>query len=323
MSFGGPDGPEDVRPFVANVLRGRPVTAERVEQVVSQYMLFGGRSPINDHNRALLAALERDFAAQGRPRRLYWGNRNWTPYLAETVAHMRDDGVTNAAVFVTSAYSSYSGCRQYLEDMEQARRQVGPGAPELFKLRPYYNHPGFVAPLADGLRAALAEAGQDATVLMSAHSLPVPAAAACDYEQQLRECAALVAAEAGLAPDAWQLVYQSRSGRPGQPWLEPDVVDAIGRLPAGPGAVVVAPIGFVSDHMEVVYDLDTRAARAAEARGLRMVRSATPGTDGRFVRMVSQLMAETENPGSAPRLALGPSGPRRSPCPAGCCPASR
>ncbi|MDE3203670.1 MAG: ferrochelatase [Acidobacteriota bacterium] len=320
LSFGGPDQPEDVRPFLANVLRGRPVSDERVEQVVSQYMQFGGRSPINDQNRSFLEALRAEFSSHGRDLPVYWGNRNWSPYLADTVARMRDDGVSNAAVFVTSAYSSYSSCRQYLEDLDRARDQVGTGAPLLHKLRPYFNHPGFVAPHADGLRAARETAGPDAPVLMSAHSLPEAMAAGCEYQDQLSETAALVATGAGVAPTGWQLVFQSRSGTPAQPWLGPDVCDAIEALPEGTPSVIVAPIGFVSDHMEVLYDLDTRAAEVAAARGVRMVRSATPGTDARFVHMVCQLMAEIELPGEAP-VALGGAGPRPLSCPVGCCPA--
>ena len=293
---------------------------ERVEQVVSQYMQFGGRSPINDQNRNLLEALRTEFSSHGRDLPVYWGNRNWSPYLPDTVARMRDDGVTNAAVFVTSAYSSYSSCRQYLEDLDRARDQVGTGAPVLHKLRPYFNHPGFVAPLADGLRAARETAGPDAPVLMSAHSLPEAMAAWCDYQDQLGETAALVAAGAGVAPTEWQLVFQSRSGTPAQPWLGPDVCDAIEALPEGTPSVIVAPIGFVSDHMEVVYDLDTRAAEVAAARGVRMVRSATPGTDARFVHMVCQLMVEVELPDQVP-AALGGAGPRPLSCPVGCCPA--
>lgn len=323
LSFGGPDGPDDVMPFLRNVVRGRPVPPERLEAVASNYMLFGGRSPINDLNRALLAALGEEFSAQGRPRPLYWGNRNWSPYLADTVARMRDDGVGRAAVFVTSAYSSHSSCRQYIEELERARLEVGPDAPELLKLRPYFNHPGFVEPLAEGLRAALDEAGEGATVLMSAHSLPSAMAQACDYERQLQETASLVAAGAGLADDRWQVVYQSRSGPPSQPWLGPDVLDVLAALPAGTRSVVVAPIGFVSDHMEVVYDLDVQARRAAEARGVHLVRSATPGAHPRFVRMVRELVAEMEDPAGSPPLALGSMGPAPCPCLDGCCPPAR
>lgn len=319
LSFGGPDGPDDVMPFLENVVRGRPVPPERLAEVASQYMLFGGRSPINGHNRALLSALKDHFAESGRTIPIYWGNRNWRPYLAEAVEHMRDDGIGRAAVFVTSAYSSYSSCRQYLDDLDGARSAVGEGAPEMVKLRPYFNHPGFVEPLAEGLRAALAEADPEAPVLMSAHSIPSAMAATCDYERQLQETAALVATGAGLDGSRWRVVYQSRSGPPGQPWLGPDVVEAVAALPSGTDSVVVAPIGFVSDHMEVVYDLDTKARAAAEARGIRLIRSATPGGHPRFVRMVGELLAEMEDP-RAPRLSLGSSGPAPCPCLQGCCP---
>jgi ferrochelatase len=311
LSFGGPEGPEDVRPFLRRVLRGRPVAPQRLEQIAAHYMHFGGRSPINDHNRALLQALEVELARQGRSLALYWGNRNWAPLITDAVSRMADDGVRRAAVFVTSAYSSYSGCRQYLDDLEEARLATGPGAPELLKLRPYFDHPGFVEPLADGLRAALVDAGVASPVLMSAHSIPTSMAAACDYEQQLRETAGRVAARAGLAPGQWQLVFQSRSGRPDQPWLGPDVHPALATVASTTGAVVVAPIGFVSDHMEVVYDLDTEASAVARDLGLRLVRAATPGTDPRFVRMVLQLVDEMEEPDPAAR-------PRPCPCARGC-----
>lgn len=301
-------------PFLANVLRGRPVPPERMEQVAAHYHLFGGRSPINDQSRALLRAMSQAPWAAGR--RLYWGNRNWQPYLADTVAEMAADGIGSAAVFVTSAYSSYSGCRQYLEDIAAAVARAGPRAPRLVKLRPYFNHPGFVDPLADGLRASLAGvAGAD--VVMTAHSIPESAAATCDYQQQLAETARLVAAGAGV--DRWRLAFQSRSGPPGQPWLGPDVLELIEELPAG-SDLVVCPVGFVSDHMEVMYDLDTQAAELARSRGVRFVRSATPGADGRFVEMVGQLVAEVEDPGAHPPAATGRLGPRPCPCPDGCCP---
>ncbi|HWE54555.1 MAG TPA: ferrochelatase [Acidimicrobiales bacterium] len=309
LSFGGPDGPADVMPFLGNVLRGRPVPPERVEQVASHYMRFGGRSPINDQNRALMDALTEEFARSGRRRRLYWGNRNWKPYLADTVAAMRDDGVERVVVFATSAYSSYSSCRQYLDDLERARNQVGAGAPTLVKIRPYFDHPGFVTPLAEGLRRAVAAAPAGSPVLMTAHSIPESMAASCAYESQLRTTAGLVADAAGVA--SWQLVYQSRSGSPAQPWLGPDVLDAIARMPPATDGVVVTPIGFVSDHMEVVYDLDTQAAEAARGRDMVLVRSPTPGTHPAFVRMVGQLIEELE------------SGTDRHPhlCHEGCCPA--
>lgn len=320
LSFGGPDGPDDVMPFLANVVRGRPVPPERLEQVASQYMLFGGRSPINQLNRAMVEALEAEFARDGRPRPVYWGNRNWAPFVTETVARMRDDGVERAAVFVTSAYSSYSSCRQYLEDLERARQTVGPGAPELVKLRPYFNHPGFVEPITEGLQAALRDAGPAAPVLMSAHSLPRSMAAVCDYERQLAETSSLVAARAGLEPGRWRAVYQSRSGPPSQPWLEPDVVQAISELPEGTETVVIVPVGFVADHMEVVYDLDTQAAAEGARRGIRVVRSPTPGAHPRFVHMVCELLAEMEDPARSPALSYGSLGPAPCPCRPGCCP---
>ncbi|HET6874126.1 MAG TPA: ferrochelatase [Acidimicrobiales bacterium] len=308
LSFGGPDGPDDVMPFLANVLRGRPVPPERVQEVAAHYMRFGGRSPINGQNRALIEALAAEFAEHGRPRPIYWGNRNWSPYVAEAVAAMRSDGVQRAAVFVTSAYSSYSGCRQYIEDLERARREVGAGAPELVKIRPFFDHPGFIAALADGLSASVAEAGADVPVLMSAHSIPTASAATCRYEDQLRTTARLVAEAAGVAE--WQMVFQSRSGAPSHPWLGPDVIEAIAGLGSSTSDVIVCPIGFVSDHMEVVYDLDTQAQEAAAATGVRLHRSATPGTHPRFVHMVCELLDELERgePGD-PGL-----------CSAGCCP---
>lgn len=305
LSFGGPEGPQDVEPFLANVLRGRPVTPERLEEVAGHYLLFGGRSPINDQNRALLASLRSELDAHGRTDlRLYWGNRNWKPYLADTVGQMRDEGVGRAAVFATSAYSSYSGCRQYLEDIERARAQVGPAAPELEKLRPFFREPGFVGPLAEGLAAALSKAPAGTPVLMTAHSLPQAMAATCDYEAQLEEVAAVVSERAGGG--GWRLVYQSRSGPPSQPWLGPDVLEVVEGLPAGTKEVIVAPIGFVSDHMEVVYDLDTQAAAVAAARGIRLVRTPTPGAHPRFVAMIRELVEAME--------AGGP-----STCPPSCC----
>ncbi len=319
VSFGGPEGPDDVLPFLDNVLRDRDVPAARREAVADQYRTVGGVSPINGHNRALLAALREELATHGPGLPLYWGNRNWHPMLADTVATMRNDGILRALAFVTSAYSSASSCRQYLDDLVRARLAVGAGAPAIDKLRPFFDHPGFVEPSADRLRAALGDAGPDAPVLFSAHSIPVAMAATSDYEAQLREHAALVADRAGAR--SWQLVFQSRSGPPSQPWLEPDVRDAIADLAPNHDAVVVAPIGFVSDHMEVVFDLDTQAAAMAADLGVRLVRAGTVGTDPRFVTMIRQLIDERLDP-TAPRLALGHRPPRPDRCPEGCCPAA-
>jgi ferrochelatase len=318
VSFGGPEGADEVMPFLENVLRGRPVPPERMQQVASHYLEFGGMSPINGQNRALVAALADALAGRHQDLPVYWGNRNWHPYLPDVVRAMAADGIQRAAAFVTSAYSSYSGCRQYVEDLARARDEAGPGAPELVKLRPYFNHPGFVQPLADSLRAARAAAGPDASVLMSAHSIPAAMAATCAYEDQLMETAGLVAEGAGLPPEQWSLVYQSRSGPPQQPWLGPDINGHIRGLDPAPPVLIVAPIGFVSDHMEVVYDLDRTAAAEALERGIRLVRTATPGTDLRFVSMICDLLEEAD--GRRPPAVLGDLGPVTCPCASGCRP---
>ncbi len=324
VSFGGPEGPADVEPFLRRVLRGRDVPEARLAEVAEHYHRFGGVSPINGHSRALVAALRAELASSGLALPVYWGNRNWAPLLADEVGRMRDDGVRRALAFVTSAYASYSGCRQYLDDIQAARAEVGPGAPVIDKLRLFHNHPGFVQTWVASLRDALDEAGdggdgRPAQVLFCAHSIPRSLAATSAYEEQLTDTAGLVAAGAGVPGSRWRLVWQSRSGPPGQPWLEPDVVDAIGDLPAGTRSVVLAPIGFVSDHMEVVYDLDTVAAEAGRARGLRVVRAATPGTAPGFVAMVRELVTERLEPAS-PRRSWGRLGPAPDRCDPGCCP---
>ncbi|MEE6256964.1 ferrochelatase [Plantactinospora sonchi] len=321
ISFGGPERPDDVLPFLQNVTRGRNVPPERLAEVAEHYRHFGGVSPINQQNRELLAAIRADFAAHGLDLPVYWGNRNWHPMLADTVAQLRDDGVRSALGFVTSAYAGYSSCRQYLEDIAAARAAVGPDAPRVDKLRQYWDHPGFVEPHADAVAAALATLapGRRATtrLVFTAHSIPVSMAATAGpdggrYEAQLRETAALVAAAA--APDLrHDLVWQSRSGPPQVPWLEPDINDHLRSLvDEGVTSVVVSPIGFVSDHLEVVWDLDTEAADTAKQLGLDFVRAGTPGTDPRFVAMVRELVLERLDPANAvPRRLAGSSdGPR-------------
>ncbi len=321
VSFGGPEGMADVMPFLDHVLRGRSVPPERKREVAHHYERFGGMSPINAQNRALLDAIREELRAHGPRLPLYWGNRNWHPFLADTLRAMAADGIRRALAFVTSAYSSYAGCRQYLEDIARARAEVGPSAPAVEKLRAFHDHPGFVQANADRLRDALgslpSHRRREARIAFTAHSIPAAMAAGSDYVAQLRETCALVAARVPCAP--WALVYQSRSGSPRDPWLEPDVLEHLATL-RGEGVtdVVVAPVGFVSDHMEVVYDLDTEARERAAALGLGFVRAGTAGTHPAFVRMVRELIEERVAGGE--RRALGSSGPRAEVCARDCCP---
>jgi ferrochelatase len=331
VSFGGPEGPDDVLPFLRNVTRGRGIPDERLAEVAEHYHHFGGVSPINAQCRELLAAIRADFAAGGVDLPLYWGNRNWDPYLTDTVAAMRDAGVRHAVAFVTSPFGGYSACRQYLDDIDRARAAVGPDAPTLTKLRHYHDHPGYIEPHVDAVRAALRTlpAGRRGTtrLVFTAHSIPLSMAEASGsvtqggvghrYEAQLREVARLVAERA--APDlAWDLVWQSRSGAPHVPWLEPDVGDHLETLPgAGVTSVVVSPIGFICDHVEVIWDLDTEAAAAAKRLELDFARAATPGTDPRFVAMIRELVAERTD-ARAPRHKLGALATWDT-CDVGCC----
>jgi ferrochelatase len=311
-------------PFLENVTRGRNVPPERLAEVAGHYRHFGGVSPINGHNRALLDALRAEFARAGIGLPLYWGNRNWHPMLVDTLREMRDAGVRRAIAFVTSGFGSYSACRQYLDDIVKACIEVGPEAPVVDKIRHYHDHPGYVHPLADGVRAALATlpAGGDIRLVFTAHSVPLAMEASAGpeghrYTTQLAETARLVAERA--APHiAYDLVWQSRSGPPQAPWLEPDVNDHLERL-AGEGvtAVVVSPIGFSSDHLEVVWDLDNEAAGTAKRFGMAFARSATPGLDPRFVAMVRELVTERLEP-AAPRRRLG-TVPVWDECLIGCC----
>ncbi len=321
VSFGGPEGMDDVMPFLENVLRGRNVPVERMRAVAHHYELFGGVSPINEQNRKLIAALQDELKAHELHLPVYWGNRNWHPMLADTLGQMRDDGVGRALAFFTSAYSSYSGCRQYLENIEQAREAVGAGAPRVEKLRAYYNHPGFVEPNIESLRAALDQIPEvrrsAARVAFTAHSIPHAMAESCEYEAQLLETARLVAEGAGH--QNWRLVFQSRSGSPAQPWLEPDICDYLTELKeSGATDVVIAPIGFVSDHMEVLYDLDTEARELCERLGLNMVRAVTVGTHPSFVSMIRELILERINP-QAERRFLGTRGASHDTCAPDCC----
>jgi ferrochelatase len=320
VSFGGPEGMADVEPFLDQVLRGRSVPAERRREVARHYERFGGVSPINAQSRALLAALQGELEAHGPRLPLYWGNRNWRPFLADTLRAMAGDGVRRALAFVTSAYSSYPSCRLYLEDIARARAEVGPAAPAVDKLRAFHDHPGFVEANVDRVRGALdalpRERRAGARIAFTAHSIPVAMAAGSDYVRQLRETCALVAARVPHA--GWALAYQSRSGPPREPWLEPDILDHLAALRAdGAADVVVAPVGFVSDHMEVVYDLDTAARERAAALGLGFVRAGTAGTHPAFVRMVRELVRERM--AGSERRALGAHGPRPDACAPDCC----
>lgn len=321
VSFGGPEGMEEVLPFLENVLRGRNVPPERMREVAHHYELFGGVSPINEQNRTLIRALEKELAENGPRLPIYWGNRNWHPLLADTLRRMKAEGVRRALAFVTSAYSSYSGCRQYREDIERAREVVGEDVPVVEKLRVFYNHPGFVGPNVEAVRAALAEVPEErrdsAELAFTAHSIPASMSEGCDYHAQLLETCRLVAEGAGHA--RWRLVFQSRSGPPTQPWLEPDIRDYLRELKdAGARDVIVSPVGFISDHMEVLYDLDTEARQLADSIGLNMIRAATVGAHPSFVRMIRELIVERLEP-DVPRRALGTFGARRDDCATDCC----
>ena len=286
LSFGGPEGPEQVRPFLENVTRGRNVPPERLDEVAEHYLHFGGVSPINGINRAVIAQLQ---AAQQLP--VYFGNRNWEPYIEDTVATMRDNGVRRAAVFTTSAWSGYSSCTQYVEDIARARQAAGPDAPELVKLRTYFDHPLFVEMFADAVTAAAGTVPAGARLVFTAHSVPVAADRRCGpnlYSSQVRYAATLVAAAAGYSD--YDVVWQSRSGPSQVPWLEPDVADHLKGLPVD--AVIVCPIGFVADHIEVVWDLDHELRSQVEAAGMAFARAATPNADRRFARLAIDLIDE-------------------------------
>jgi ferrochelatase len=316
VSFGGPEGMDDVMPFLENVTRGRNVPRERLEEVAVHYARFGGVSPINAQNRALVAALRTELDARAIELPIYFGNRNWHPFLADTLRAMAEAGVERALAFLTSGFSSYSGCRQYRENIHDAQRAVGDGAPEVMRTRVFYNHPAWVKANAELLTPALSER-PDAHVLFSAHSIPTAMAARCRYEAQLAESARLVADAAGVSK--WQVVYQSRSGPPDVPWLEPDVCDAIEKLAdTGVTDVVVAPLGFVSDHLEVLYDLDVAAREAAERAGVGFRRIPSVGTHPTFVAMIRELVQERLDP-TVPRRAVGRFGPSHDVCPVDCC----
>ncbi|HEV7297900.1 MAG TPA: ferrochelatase [Tepidisphaeraceae bacterium] len=320
VSFGGPEGMDDVMPFLENVLRGRNVPRERMIEVSHHYEQFGGVSPLNGQNRALIAALRQELDANDISLPIYWGNRNWHPMLPDTLRQMKQDGIRHALAFFTSAYSSYSGCRQYRENIAKAQEEVGEGVPQVSLLRKFYNHPGFVETNAELVREALNEIPTDrhaaAHIAFTAHSIPMAMAKGSMYEAQLTDTCGLIAGEVGTGN--WQLVYQSRSGPPTQPWLEPDILDHLRSLhERGVRDVVISPVGFVSDHMEVLYDLDTEAKDLAAELGMTLVRAKTVGTHPRFVAMIRELIVERMTDGDRP--FLGARGPSHDVCPANCC----
>ncbi len=338
VSFGGPDRPADVMPFLENVTRGRGISSDRLAEVAGHYLARGGRSPINDQNRALVAALQHQLDHAGISLPVYWGNRNWRPYLADELAKMHEDGVRRAVVFVTSAYSSYSGCRQYREDLATAVTAVGPAALTLDRLRHCFDHPGFVQANADSVVGALGDlprgVAESAQLVFVTHSIPVAMAESSGpgggaYVEQHRAVAAAVVADVERRTGVrhgFDLAYCSRSGAPREVWLEPDVDDHLKALaPEVPG-VVLAPIGFVSDHMEVAFDLDTEALSTARELDLPAARAATVGTHPAFVAAVVDLLLERaaiERGEPVGRASIGPPGPSHDVCPANCCPNPR
>ncbi len=341
VSFGGPEGPDDVVPFLQNVTRGRGIPDERLREVGQHYFHFDGVSPINGQNREFLTKLRADLPRQGIDLPVYWGNRNWDPYLVDALQQMRADGVKRALAFFTSAYSSYSGCRQYRENLATALTEIGGDGPKVERLGPYFNHPGFLAPFADATSDAVRDLGETersaARLVFTTHSIPLSMADSSGsatglpggaYVAQHREVAGYVASQVLAATGVdlpWDLVYQSRSGAPHIPWLEPDIDAHLRDLARdGCSAAVVVPIGFVSDHMEVLWDLDTQARSTAAESGLPMVRVATPGTDPRMVAMVGELVRERLD-GVLPerRVRVGGLGASPDRCAAGCCPNPR
>jgi ferrochelatase len=323
VSFGGPEGHEEVIPFLENVLRGRNVPRERMLAVAEHYYHFDGKSPINQQTRELIAAIKKELAQHGPQLPVYWGNRNWHPMLADTLRQMKQDGIRRALAFVTSAYSSYSGCRQYRDDIARAQAEVGEGAPQIDKIRVFFNHPGFIEATEDRLRDALAQipgaARENIQVIYVAHSIPISMANTSDYVMQLEEVRKLASDRIGVKNDV--LVYQSRSGAPGQPWLEPDILDYLRDVKRKnlASAVVIAPISFISDHMEVLYDLDIEARQLCDSLGLPMARAKTVGVHPKFIAGIRELILERTE--GAERRALGSLGPRPDVCAEDCCPA--
>lgn len=327
VSFGGPEGPDDVIPFLENVLRGKPVPKERMLEVAEHYHHFGGVSPINQQCRELIEALRNELSANQITLPIFWGNRNWHPMLPDTLRQMKEQKISRPLVFVTSGFSCYSGCRQYRENLLTAQCEAGATDMQFGKLRVFFNHPDFIAVTSEHVQQAcnaLAASGDrhfdDVHIAFTAHSIPMSMASTSDYEKQLLETCRLTAEALQLRPDRWRLVYQSRSGRPQDPWLEPDICDHIRSLhESGVRNLVIAPVGFLSDHIEVLYDLDDEARKLCQELGMNMQRSATPGCHPRFVTMIRKLVQERLF--EAPRECIGQFGPNHDVCPVDCCPA--
>lgn len=328
VGFGGPEGPDEVMPFLENVTRGKPVPRDRLLEVAEHYQSFGGVSPINQQVRDLIHVLRPELIRRGIDLPIFWGNRNWRPLLTEAVEAMVDVKIHRVLAFVLAGFSSYSSCRQYLENIEDARQAAGPSAPVIDKVRVFFNHPDFIEATTDRTANAFARLpaeGRDAAhIAFTAHSIPLLMADNCQYAAQLTETARLVAERLDIPPDRWRVVYQSRSGRPTDPWLEPDILDHLRALKEqSVSQVVIAPIGFLSDHIEVLYDLDDEAAKLSQELGLTMVRAGTVGTHPKFVAMIVELIAErlaTESAQACERQAVGAFGPHHDVCPADCCP---
>ena len=321
LSFGGPEGPDDVMPFLRNVTKGRGVPDERLAVVADQYALFGGKSPINDLNRGLLDSINHELTARGYELPTFWGNRNWHPFLSDAVEQLKADGHKSTVCLVTSAFSSYSGCRQYHEDLEVACSAVSE-PPAIQRVRVFWNHPGFLGSAAELLAESRVNANlsTNTPVLHTAHSLPLSMAANSDYEAQLNEAAEIVNELAGMEGPS-EVVFQSRSGPPSVPWLEPSIDTRLQELAAdGISEVLVHPLGFIADHMEVLFDLDTQAFGIAKESGITMVRTPTVGTHPRFVAMMVDLIEEAAGL-REDRPTLGNSGPRPDICLLDCCPA--
>lgn len=324
LSFGGPEKREDVIPFLENVLRGKPVPRERLLEVAEHYYHFGGVSPINQQCSELIAALRKELDAHELHMPIYWGNRNWTPYLNDTLIQMKRDGVKRALTYVTSGFSCYSGCRQYRENIAAALAQPDAEGLQIDKLRVFYNHPDFIAVVAEQVGEAIGEfleqVRDDVHIAFTAHSIPLSMSTTSDYEKQLRESCRLVAEQLNIPESRWKLVYQSRSGRPQDPWLEPDILDHLRDCKsAGIDKVVISPIGFLSDHMEVLYDLDDEARKFCDEQSIFMVRAGTPGNHPQFVSMIRKLIQERIS--GSPRECAGQFPPNHDVCPVDCCPA--